>query len=64
MGRIRRSGYLIDWWIGDHTPKHVHVYRNGVLVAKVEIPGLLVLSGKVNRKLRNILEELVREKLL
>jgi len=39
MGRIRRGGYLIDWWIGDHTPKHVHVYRDGVLVAKVEIPG-------------------------
>lgn len=38
MGRIRRGGYLIDWWIGDHTPKHVHVYRDGVLVAK-RFPG-------------------------
>jgi hypothetical protein len=64
MGRIRRGGYLIDWWIGDHGPKHVHVYRDGVLVAKVEMPELLVLSGKMNRKLRKILEQLVREKLL
>ena len=64
MGRIRRGGYLIDWWIGDHAPKHVHVYRNGVLVAKVEIPGLLVLSGTMNRQLRKILEQLIEEKLL
>jgi len=28
----------------------VHVYRDGVLVAKVEIPGLLVLSGTMNRQ--------------
>ena len=61
MGRIRRGGYLIDWWIGDHHPKHVHVYRDGVLVAKVEVPGMLVLSGKLNRTLRKILEQLVKE---
>lgn len=25
MGRIRRGGYIITWWIGDHSPRHVHV---------------------------------------
>ena len=64
MGRIRRGGYLIDWWIGDRTPKHVHVYRDGVPVAKVEIPGMLVLSGTMNRQLRRILEQLIEEKLI
>ena len=64
MGRIRRGGYLIDCWIGDHTPKHVHVYRNGMLVAKVEIPGLLVLSGTMNSRLRRILEQLIKERLI
>jgi len=64
MGRIRRGRYLIDWWIGDHTPKHVHVYRNGVLVAKVEIPGLLVLSGTMTRQLGTMLEQLIEEKLI
>lgn len=62
MGRIRRGGYLIEWWIGDHNPKHVHVYRDGKLVAKVEVPGLLVLSGKINRRLAKILQQLIREK--
>ncbi|MCX6840304.1 MAG: hypothetical protein NTX35_21190 [Verrucomicrobia bacterium] len=26
MGRIRRHGYVIEWFIGDHDPRHVHVY--------------------------------------
>jgi hypothetical protein len=25
MGRVRRGGYIITWWIGDHEPRHVHV---------------------------------------
>lgn len=62
MGRVRRGGYLIEWWIGDHLPKHVHVYRDRKLVAKVEVPGLLVLSGMLNKKLKRILEELMKEK--
>ena len=62
MGRIRRGGYLIEWWIGDHSPKHVHVYRDGRLVAKVEVPGMLILSGKVTKRLRKILEKLIQEK--
>jgi len=26
MGRIRRGGYIFISWIGDHPPRHVHVY--------------------------------------
>jgi len=62
MGRIRRGGYIIEWWIGDHYPKHVHVYRDGREVAKVQVPGLVVLTGKLNRKLMKIFKELVAEK--
>ena len=61
MGRVRQGGYLIEWWIGDHNPKHVHVYRDGRLVAKVEVPGLLVLTGKMGRRLQRILERLIEE---
>lgn len=64
MGRIRRGGYLIDCWIGDHSPKHVHVYRDGVLIAKVEVPGLLVLSGTMGRRLRKVLEQLIEERVI
>lgn len=26
MGRVRRSGHIIEWFNGDHAPRHVHVY--------------------------------------
>ena len=26
MGKIRRSGYVLEWFIGDHEPRHIHVY--------------------------------------
>ena len=29
MGRVRRGGYIIKWFIGDHAPRHVHVDREG-----------------------------------
>ncbi len=61
MGRAKRGGYIIEWWLGDHSPKHVHIYKNGREVAKVEIPGLLVLTGRINKKLRKILRELIEE---
>lgn len=61
MGRLRRSGYLIEWWIGDHDPKHVHIYKNGRLVAKVQVPSLLVLTGSLNKRLKKILRELIEE---
>lgn len=51
--------YIIEWWMGDHLPKHVHVYKGGREVAKVEVPGLLVLKGKINERLKKALQELI-----
>jgi hypothetical protein len=62
MGRVRRGGYIIEWWIGDHYPKHVHVYRDGREIAKVQVPGLIVLTGSLNKRLYKILKELIAEK--
>jgi len=62
LGRVKRGGYLIEWWIGDHLPKHVHVYRDGKLVAKIVIPSMRVLNGEMPRKLRKIIEQLIAEK--
>ena len=61
MGREKRGGYLVEWWIGDHEPKHVHVYRDGKEVAKIVIPSMRLLSGKMNKKLKKIIEELLKE---
>lgn len=60
MGRIKRGGYLIEWWIGDHLPKHVHIYKDGKMIAKVQIPEMLVLRGNLSRRLKRIIHELVK----
>ena len=36
MGRIRRGGYVFLWWMGDHAPRHVHVFdKNGKAITRV-----------------------------
>jgi hypothetical protein len=32
MGKVRRGGYVFVTWKGDHTPRHVHVYRDGQFI--------------------------------
>ncbi len=64
MSRVKRGGYIIEWWMGDHLPKHVHVFKDGKEIAKVTIPKLGLLSGKMNRKLKKILTNLVEENIL
>jgi len=32
VGKIRRGGFVFLSWAGDHAPRHVHVYRDGVLI--------------------------------
>ena len=63
MGRAKRGGYLIEWWIGDHLPKHVHIYKSGKVVAKIELPGIKLLNGKWNKKIKKSYRNLLmREK--
>ena len=64
MGRVKRGGYLIEWWMGDHLSKHVHIYQDKKLVAKIHIPQLVILQGKMNKKMEKILLELLKEKRL
>ncbi len=38
MGRIRRGGYIFEWWIGDHPPRHIHVSdSNGEILGRVRL---------------------------
>ncbi len=64
MGRVKRGGYLIEWWMGDHLPKHVHVYKDGEFVAKISIPGFIVLRGKMTNRLKKILDDLLKKGLI
>src|SRR5437867_13455729 len=38
MGRIRRGGYIFEWWIGDHPPRHIHVSDdNGKILGHIRL---------------------------
>lgn len=65
MGRIRRGGYIFEFWVGDHAPCHVHVLKDRRLVAKVELDAnLTLMEGRITRRIREILKELKKEGLL
>ncbi|MBI2027716.1 MAG: DUF4160 domain-containing protein [Deltaproteobacteria bacterium] len=62
MGKVKRGGYTIYFWIGDHDPKHVHVLEDGKLIAKVRVSDLSPLRGAVSNRLKKILATLKKEK--
>jgi hypothetical protein len=61
MPRVRRGGYVFLAWRGDHGPQHVHVYRHGKLVVKWDLENRLPMKGAASRRVRRLIDELVRE---
>jgi hypothetical protein len=61
MVKVRRANYVFLTWIGDHSPRHVHVYRHSKLVVKWDLENWLPMEGKANRRLLEIIEGLNRE---
>jgi len=62
--RIRRSNFIVLTWKGDHSPRHVHVYRDRRLVLKWDLDQRRVLQGYLSRRILAILERLEEEGLL
>jgi len=61
MSRVKRGGYVFVRWKGDHDPPHVHVYKEGVLIAKVDLTNFELLEGSINSKIVYILIILCKE---
>jgi hypothetical protein len=63
MGRIRRGGYVFEWWIGDHEPRHVHVSTgNGRLLGRVALNNLQPLDDWIPpKKVLEVIADLERE---
>ncbi len=63
MGRIRRGGYIFEWWVGDHPPRHVHVSdRNGNFLGRVVVDTLTPLDDwSPPRGVLEILRQLQQE---
>ncbi len=63
MGKVRRGGYIIVWWVGDHEPRHVHVKdAKGKKLGRLDIDAMRGLEGwNPDRKLVKVIEELKSE---
>lgn len=61
MGKVRRGGYVFVTWKGDHAPRHVHVYRDGVLVVKWDLDDKQPMVGKASRRVRALIDKLDNE---
>lgn len=61
MGKIKLGGYVFISWIGDHNPKHVHVYKDGKLIVKWDIKNWMPMKGKPNKKILTLIEKLIQE---
>jgi hypothetical protein len=63
MGKIRRSGYILEWYIGDHEPRHVHVYDGKHrLIGRLDVDRLVGIEGWTpDRKLIKLVQNLIDE---
>ena len=61
MGKVRRENYVFLTWKGDHSPRHVHVYRDGKLVLKWNLDAGVPMKGKATARLVRLIVELEKE---
>ena len=61
MPKIRRGGYIFVTWKGDHSPRHVHVYRDGKLLVKWDLDNQKAMKGSASRRVVALITELESE---
>jgi hypothetical protein len=61
MSKIWRGGYLFLTWRGDHSPRHVHVYREGRLVLKWDLDHRRPMAGQPARRVLELIRRLEAE---
>ena len=64
VGKARRGNYVFLTWKGDHSPRHVHVYRNGKLIVKWNLDGRVPMKGRPTARVLQLIRELEREGIL
>ena len=61
MAKIRRGGFVFISWVGDHSPRHVHVYREGKLVVKWDLEKSQPMKVQASTRLKKLIAELESE---
>ncbi len=61
MPKIRRGGFVFLAWAGDHSPRHVHVYRDGRLVLKWDLENRQPMAGSPLPRVLELIDQLEAE---
>ena len=61
MGKVKRGGYVFLSWIGDHAPRHVHVYKDGNMIVKWDLENDMPMKGTATRTILKHIKELIEE---
>ncbi len=64
MGKIRRGNFIFVTWIGDHAPRHVHIFKRNKLLLKFDLERKKVIEGRINSRIVRLIETLIEEGLL
>ena len=64
MPKIRRGNHVFLSWIGDHSPRHVHVYRDRKLVVKWDLENGVAMKGTPTRRILRRIRDLQDEGLI
>lgn len=64
VSKVKRGGYVFLGWKGDHSPRHVHVYKDGTLIVKWDLEDSQAMVGSANRRVRELIRELEKAGLL
>jgi hypothetical protein len=63
MGKVRRGGYIFMWWIGDHPPRHIHVFdKDARFITRVNLETMQPMDmPKIDGKIEELIRQLQRE---
>jgi hypothetical protein len=64
MGKIKRGNYVFLTWKGDHSPRHVHVYKDSEFIVKWDLDNKQAMKGTPNNQILKLISELESEGLL
>ena len=58
---MRRGNHVFLTWKGDHSPRHVHVYRDGKLIVKWNLDDRVAMKGRPSARVLQLIAELEKE---